>query len=340
MKRFLGGLCALVLVFPLVVRGDDSKEENKKTPEQAFQALMGEIVKEFRAAEGGEKLKVLSEGADKLFKFAEQNPKSPAALQALGVILSMPLPTAKDGVKAKAVERLKKDHVTSKAIGQLMRQLSGSDPATLDLLQAILDKNPEKKIKAEALKGLIKARESALVDAKGDKADEIRKEIDSLRVRIKNEFDGLIKDLFIGAKMPELESKDLDDKKVKLSDLKGKVVVLDCWATWCPPCRAMIPHSRKLVERLKDKPFVLVSVSFDDNKETLTKFMEENKMPWTHWFNGADGGIAEVLDITYFPTIYILDHKGIIRYKDVRDKAMDKAVDKLLEEMEKETKGK
>jgi len=146
-------------------------------------------------------------------------------------------------------------------------------------------------------------------------------------------------DLSVGSKMPELTSQNLEGKKVKLSDLKGKVVVVDVWATWCPPCRAMIPHERELVKKLKDKPFVLVSISGDAKKETLTNFIKDNPMPWTHWWNGQKGGVMTTLNIKYFPTIYVIDHKGVIRYKDVRGKAMDDAVETLLKEVDSTKKG-
>ena len=97
-----------------------------------------------------------------------------------------------------------------------------------------------------------------------------------------------IERLGIGKQMTELVSKDLDGKAVKLSDYKDKVVVLDIWATWCPPCRAMIPHEREMAKKFKDKPFALISLKHDAKVETLKEFLEKEKMPWTHWHIGTE----------------------------------------------------
>jgi thiol-disulfide isomerase/thioredoxin len=139
--------------------------------------------------------------------------------------------------------------------------------------------------------------------------------------------------LTVGKKAPDLECALLDGRKARLSDFRGNVVVLDFWTTWCTPCRAMIPHERALVERLKGKPFRLLSISADDEKETLVQFLEKEKMPWLHAWSGAAGGIADEYQVDSYPTIFVLDAQGVIRFKHVRNEAMDHAVETLLQEM-------
>jgi thiol-disulfide isomerase/thioredoxin len=149
-----------------------------------------------------------------------------------------------------------------------------------------------------------------------------------------------IRDLAVGKPAPDLTSSDLDGKPVRLADLKGRVVVLDVWATWCGPCREMIPHQRELVERLKNKSFTLVSISVDEKRETVVEFLNKEPMPWVHWFNGPDGRIVADLNVGFYPTIYVIDEKGVIQYKDVRGKLLDQAVDALLKEAERKSSSK
>ena len=98
----------------------------------------------------------------------------------------------------------------------------------------------------------------------------------------------------------------------------------------------MFPHERSLVKRLQDKPFVLLGVNSDRDREALKKVIEKEKLSWRHWWDGGSttGPIASKWNVTGWPTIYVLDHKGVIRYKGVRGEAMDKAVDTLLKEAE------
>jgi thiol-disulfide isomerase/thioredoxin len=144
--------------------------------------------------------------------------------------------------------------------------------------------------------------------------------------------------LSVGQEAPEIVSHDLDGKEVRLSSLRGKVVVLDFWATWCGWCVKMIPHEKAMVERFKDKPFVLVGVSVDDSPGDVTAFLTSQKMPWTHWWDGPKGA-ARDWKIQGFPTTYLLDAKGIIRgevegYDEPAFNELEKTVNDLLKEMD------
>jgi len=100
----------------------------------------------------------------------------------------------------------------------------------------------------------------------------------------------------------------------------------------------MIPHERSLVDRLKDKPFALIGVNSDKLKSTYHAEAASMGVTWRSFWNGprgTKGPISTKWGVTGWPTIYILDHKGVIRYIGARGKAMDKAVDTLLAEMEK-----
>ena len=149
-----------------------------------------------------------------------------------------------------------------------------------------------------------------------------------------------LRNLVIGQAAPEAESNDIDGKAVKLSDHKGKVVVLDFWATWCGPCVGMIPHERDMVKKHEGKPFVFISVSADEKKEKLKEFLEKEKMPWTHWWNGQDGGVVKKWNVRAFPTMYIVDAKGVLRAKivgggDESEKKLSETVEKLVNEAAK-----
>src|SRR4051794_41035020 len=74
------------------------------------------------------------------------------------------------------------------------------------------------------------------------------------------------------APAPDTAGKDSEQRELRLSDYKGKVVLVDFWATWCPPCRELIPNEKELFSAYKDKPFVLLGVSGDDSDERLREF--------------------------------------------------------------------
>lgn len=103
----------------------------------------------------------------------------------------------------------------------------------------------------------------------------------------------------------------------------------------------MYPHERSLVKRLADKPFALLGINSDVDKEELKKVMEKEEITWRSFWNGpqgTSGPISTKWNVHGWPTIYVLDTKGVIRYKNVRGEKMDEAVDKLLKEQEGDAK--
>jgi hypothetical protein len=98
----------------------------------------------------------------------------------------------------------------------------------------------------------------------------------------------------------------------------------------------MYPHERSLVKRLQDKPFALLGVNSDTDRPALEKTLVKEQLNWRSWWNGGGkkGPIATAWNIQFWPTIYVIDGKGVIRYKNVQDKRLDDALDKLVGEIE------
>jgi peroxiredoxin len=142
-----------------------------------------------------------------------------------------------------------------------------------------------------------------------------------------------LRHLHVGKTAPEIEGRDDEGNAFRLSDYRGKVVVLTFSGNWCGPCKAMYPQQRDLIARFKDRPFAIVSVDTDEEKSSLRTSIESKEITWRCWWDGGmDGPITTRWGVSRFPSIFVLDPQGVIRFIELRGEPLDKAVDALLKE--------
>ena len=135
----------------------------------------------------------------------------------------------------------------------------------------------------------------------------------------------------IGNPAPMFTFKTVKGKNSDISKYKGKVLVLDFWASWCGPCRQEIPNMKKYYEEFKGKDVEFLSVSIDAKKKDWEKAMNEEKMAWPQgWTEDGGKNVMELYQFSGIPFILVLDKDGKIFAKSVRGEAIRQAVEKAL----------
>ena len=143
----------------------------------------------------------------------------------------------------------------------------------------------------------------------------------------------------IGDKAPELVFNSPGDKPIALSSLRGKLVLIDFWAAWCPPCRYENPNLVRVYKEFKDKEFkvgkgfAIYSVSLDKNKTSWVNAIESDNLTWDHHVSdllGWESKAAYIYNINSIPANFLVDKNGIILAKDLRGEDLYRKLEEYL----------
>lgn len=214
----------------------------------------------------------------------------------------------------------------------------------VEVMQGFLKDSDTEKVDANLLYSLGESFLQRLVlDAKFDAA---RK---ACQLFIDGPFDKGVKAHFasqlnrlsmLGKPAPAIAGRDIDGEAVSLADLKGKVVLVEFWASWCPPCLAAIPRLNALHDRYRDQGFAILGVNVDAKREganpeevrsTVRSLLIEFLVPWRVVLNGQGGDdFADKYGVTEIPASVLIDQEGQVARVDLTGPALEQAIAKLL----------
>jgi tetratricopeptide (TPR) repeat protein len=163
-----------------------------------------------------------------------------------------------------------------------------------------------------------------------------RKEFDPIRnePRFKKALKALKDKYGIDKPAKNFSLKTLNGEKIELNKLKGKVILLDFWATWCEPCVREMPAMKKLYQEFKEQDFILIGLNLDEKKEDVEKFIKEKGIEWPQvWLEQESSKyILSLYRVKALPSTFLIDKKGILRKVNLRGESLREAVKNLIKE--------
>ena len=136
---------------------------------------------------------------------------------------------------------------------------------------------------------------------------------------------------WVGKPVLDFHVTDLNGEALSLEQYRGQVVLLDFWATWCPPCIAEMPNVKKVYEKYKDQKFQIVGISLDRSKEPLEAYIEKEGLAWLHYWDNI-GKVSNLYKVQAIPSTFLIDGEGVIRKTNLRGHALEHAVAELVNE--------
>ena len=236
-----------------------------------------------------------------------------------------------------AVSRLLTDHVAdpglapgARAIGRAAG-IRGSERTIADLSR-IIEGSPHADVRAEALfQRAVVHRQAGSPQARKDFEAAVAQAPESPAGKRAAAQLAESAPLAVGERAPELAGRDLAGESVTMNSLHGRVVLVEFWGMWCGPCVAQIPKLKKLHAQFKGKPFQLVGVNSDKDRESLARFVAANQIDWQNVVDGGtDGATARAWRVDAWPASFLVDQAGVIRARDIAPEKLDGEIKSLL----------